>query len=267
MMDTKTSKAEIAAAAALALGLCLPAFTGGGMAHAADIKVLSAVVMKSALDDLARDFERASGHKVTLAYAPAGGVRERIQGGEAFELTILPRPVLNQLLAQGKVVPDGAAVLARSAVSVCVRAGAAKPDISSVNAFRRSLLATQSVAYSDPAKGGASGVHFARVLEQLGIAQEMKPKAKLSGPDSAEFVARGEAEICVTQAMEIVRTAGVELVGPLPPELQNTTDFVFAAGVGAGAREAAAALSFIKYLRSPDAMRAIKAKGMEPGGA
>jgi molybdate transport system substrate-binding protein len=240
---------------------------GGTAAHAADIKVLSAVVMKSALDDLVREFERTTGHKVAVAYAPAGGIRDRIQGGEAFELTILPRPVIEQLVAQGKIAPGGATVLARSAVSVCVRAGAPKPDISTVEAVKRSLLATPSVAYSDPAKGGASGIHFARVLERLGIAEEMKPKAKLTGPDSAEYVARGEADICVTQAMEIIRTAGVELVGNLPPELQNTTDFVFAAGLGANAKDPEAAQAFVKYLRSPDAMRLIKSKGMEPGGA
>lgn len=266
-MGTKSFRAAVAGAAAVGLGLFPLAVTGGSAAQAAEIKVLSAVVMKSALDDLARDFERATGHKVAIAYAPAGAVRGRIQGGESFELTILPRPVLEQLIQQGKVAAGSASVLARSAVSVCVRAGAPKPDISTVEAVKRSLLATPSVAYSDPAKGGASGIHFARVLERLGIAEEMRPKSKLTGPDSAEYVARGEADICVTQAMEIIRTAGVELVGHLPPELQNTTDFVFTAGIGANAREPEAAQAFIKYLRTPDAMRLIKAKGMEPGGA
>ncbi len=237
----------------------------GAAANAAEIKVLSAVVMQSALDDLARAFERGAGHKVATAYAPAGAIRDRIQGGEAFDLAVLPRPAINQLVSQNRVLRDSAAVLARSAVSVCARAGAPKPDISTVEAVKRSLLAAKSIAYSDPAKGGASGIHFAQVLDRLGIAEEIKPRTRLSGPDSAEYVARGDAELCVTQLMEILRTPGVESVGQLPAELQNTTDFVFSAAIAAAAREQAAAAAFLKYLQTPDAGRVLKQMGMEPG--
>jgi molybdate transport system substrate-binding protein len=128
------------------------------------------------------------------------------------------------------------------------------------------LLAANSVAYSDPAKGGASGIHFARVLDRLGIADEMKPKSKLTGPDSAEVVARGEAELCVNQAMEIKRTVGVDLVGPLPAELQNKTDFAFTGGVGSKAQQLGAAKDFMSFLLAPQAARVIEAKGMKPGG-
>ena len=252
--------------AAIGLSLSPIVFGYGGVATAAEIKVLSAVVMKSALDDLAPAFERATGHKLTVAYAAAGGIRDRIQGGEAFDLTILPRPAIEQLMRQGKIAEGDTAVLARSAVSVCVRAGAPRPDIATAESFKRFLLAAKSVAYSDPAKGGASGIHFARVLDRLAIAEQMKAKTKLTGPDSAELVARGEAEICVKQAMEILRTVGVDLVGPLPAELQNTTDFVFTAGVGAHAQQTAAAKALVTFLRAPDAARVFKAKGMEPGG-
>ena len=265
MTTSRFSPAMIVVASA---GLAFSCFAQSerAAAEATEIKILSAVVMKGALDDLAREFERTTGHKVSLGYAPAGGIRDRIQGGEAFDLVILPRPVMGRLEEQGKIASASTTVLARSAVSVCARAGAPKPDIGSVDAFKNAVLASKSIAYSDPAKGGASGVHFARVLAQLGIAEEVKAKTKLTGPDSADFVARGEAELCVTQAMEILRTVGVDLVGPLPGELQNTTDFVFAAGIGADARQPGAAKALISYLRTPQAASAFKAKGMDPGG-
>lgn len=263
-------RSHVAAAIALTAGVGLSfsaiVLTEPAVAETNEIKVLSAVVMKSALDDLARDFERATGHKITLAYAPAGAVKDRIEGGEAFDLAILPRPIIGRLQTLGKIATDGTVVLARSEVSVCVRAGAPKPDISTADNLKRSLLAANSVAYSDPAKGGASGIHFARVLDRLGIAEQMKPKTKLTGPDSAEFVARGEADFCVNQAMEIKRTVGVDLVGPLPVELQNTTDFVFTGGIAANARQPGAAKAFISFLLAPQAARAIEAKGMKPGG-
>ena len=256
-------RSNVAAAIALTAGVVL---TVPAIAEITEIKVLSAVVMKSALDDLARDFEHATGHKVTLAYAPAGAVRDRILGGEGFDLTILPRPIIDRLQTQGKIAPDSTSVIARSEVAVCVRAGAPKPDISSVDTLKRSLLAANSVAYSDPAKGGASGIHFARVLDRLGIAEQMQPKTKLTGPDSAEFVAKGEAELCVNQVMEIKRTVGVDLVGPLPAELQNTTDFAFAGGIASNAHQPGAAKAFIRFLLAPPAARVIEAKGMKPGG-
>jgi molybdate transport system substrate-binding protein len=257
---------SIAAAVASASVLTLVSLgLDSGAARAAEIKVLSAVVMQSALDDVVRDYERATGNKVTVAYAPAGGIRERIQGGEAFDVAVLPRPAIEQLVKQGALAATGSAVVGRSAVSVCVRAGAPAPDIGSADALRRTLLSSKSVAYSDPAKGGASGVHFARVIERLGIAEEMKTRAKLTGPDSAEYVARGEAEMCVTQAMEILRTAGVVVAGNLPAELQNTTDFVFAAGIASASREPAAAQGLVRHLRTPESARVIKSKGMEPG--
>jgi molybdate transport system substrate-binding protein len=258
--------AAVALAAGAALTLSGIAHRGGAVAQATDIKVLSAVVMKSALDDLAREFERTTGQKIAIAYAPAGSISDRIQGGEAFDVTILPRPVIGRLETQGKILPGSAAVLARSAVSVCARAGSPIPAIGSVEAFKGAMLAAKSIAYSDPAKGGASGIHIARVLDRLAISEQMKAKTKLTGPDSAELVARGEAELCVAQAMDIMRTVGVVLVGPLPADLQNTTDFVFAAGIAAESRRPEPAKSLISYLRKPDAARVLKAKGMEPGG-
>jgi molybdate transport system substrate-binding protein len=240
--------------------------TQAGVANAAEVKMLSAVAVKSALDELIAGAERATGHKVAVAYATAGVLRDRIKAGEAFDITILPRPFMDPLVAQGTIAPASATVFARSLVSVGVRAGAPKPDISTAEAFKRTMLTAKSISYADPAKGGGSGIHAASVIERLGIAEEMKPKTKLvPGAESVDLVANGEAEIAIVNTPVIVGKPGVELVGPLPAELQNTTDFVFFVGVGANAKEPDAAKALIKYLQAPEAARIIKGKGMEPG--
>lgn len=237
-----------------------------GVVAAAEIKVLSAVAMKSALDDLAPQFERATGHKLTISYAVAGELRKRIEGGEFGDMTILPKPWFEPLLAQGKITEGSQMIVARSTVGVSVRAGTPKPDISSVEALRRSLLAAKSIVYGDPAKGGASGVHFVRVLEKLGIVEEMRPKTILiPAAGAAEVVARGEAQLAISQTIDLIRVTGADYVGPLPSELQNTTDFVFSAGVLTSAKEPDAAKALIGFLSGPDAAAVIKAKGMEPG--
>jgi molybdate transport system substrate-binding protein len=251
--------------ATVVIGILAVVLPGTG-ANAAEITVLSAVAMKPALDDLAREFGRRTGHTVKMAYATAGIVRDRIRDGEAVDVAILPRSAFDPLLTQGKIAPGTATVVARSLVALAVPAGAPKPDISTVDALKRSLLAAKSIVYPDPTKGGATGIHAARVIERLGIAAEMKPKTTLvPGSEYAEILAKREAEMGIVQPMVVLGVPGVELVGPLPAELQNTTDFVFWAGVGASTKEAETATAFIKYLLAPDAARAIKAKGMEPG--
>ena len=253
------------AGAAVVVGMVAVTLSGTA-ASAAEITVLSAVAMKSALDDLAREFERKTGHTVKMAYATAGIVRDRIRDGEIVDVAIAPRSAFDPLLTQGKIAPGSATVVARSLVAVAVPAGAPKPDISTIDALRRSLLAAKSIVYPDPTKGGATGIHAARVIERLGIAAEMQPKTTLvPGSEYAQMLARREAELAIVQPMVVVGVPGVELVGPLPAELQNTTDFVFWAGVGAHAKQAETATAFITYLLAPDAARAIKAKGMEPG--
>ena len=252
-------------AVAACLG-CLILLGQGVIAHAGEIKVMSAVAMRAAIDDLAPRFERETGHKVTISYATAGVLRDRILDGETLDLAILPRPAMDPVVKQGKIASDTVAVFARSAVSIAVRIGAPKPDISTVEAFKRAMLAAKSVSYADPARGGGSGIHFASVLQRLGIFEEMKPKTKLvQGDESVQLVAKGEAEIAAVNTPVILREPGVELVGPLPAELQNTVDFVFFVGVGVNAKEPEAAKALIKYLLAPDAARVIKAKGLEPG--
>ena len=252
--------------AAIALGVTLSMPLLGADVDAADIRVLSAVAMKPAMEELSRHFASTSGHTVNVEYATAGILRDRIRDGEAFDVTILPSSAFEPVVTHGKIAPGTATVVARSLVAVAVPAGAPKPDISTVDALKRALLAAKSVVYPDPTKGGATGVHAARVIERLGIAAEMKPKTTLvAGSEYADVLAKREAELGIVQPMVVLGVPGVEIVGPLPAELQNTTDFVFRAGVATSAKEPAAAASFIKYLVAPEAARVIKAKGMEPG--
>jgi len=237
------------------------------VAAAAEIKVLSAVAMKPALDDIARDYERRTGHTITTSYATAGVIANRIRDGEQVDVAIMPRSAFDPVNAAGKITAASAVTVARSLVAVAVRQGTPKPDISSPEALKRTLLAARSIVYPDPARGGATGIHAARVIERLGIADEMKPKTTLTpAGEYAEVLARGEAEIGIVQPIVVLGVPGVELVGPLPDELQNKTDFVFMAGIGTDAKERAVAEAFIKHLLTPESARVIKAKGMEPGG-
>jgi molybdate transport system substrate-binding protein len=236
-------------------------------ARTAEIKLMSSGGMKVALIDLTTAFEHATKHKVTATYGAPGAIMDRILGGEPMDVLVFPAPGLDDLVKQGKIVADTKMILARSGIGIAVRAGAPKPDISTPEALKRTLLAAKSIVYSDPALRSPSGVHFAKVLERLGIAEEMKAKSKLhTGVGfNADFVARGEIELAIQQISEILSVQGVELVGPLPADLQLTT--VFATAIGTGAKEQAAANEFIKFLSSSAATAVIKATGMEPGGS
>jgi molybdate transport system substrate-binding protein len=244
----------------------IPTALNTNPANAAEVTVLSAVAVKSPLDDLAANFERSTGDKLTISYATAGEVIRRIRGGESADVTILPKPRMDELVQEGKIPPGSTANFASTTVGVAVRAGAPKPDISSPDALRRSLLAAKSISYADPAKGGASGVHFAHVLDRLGIADEIKTKTKLvSGPEAPDLAARGEVEIAVAMVPEILPVRGVDLVGPLPQELQNKADFSYVAGTLAGAKQPAAAKALIQFISGPAAAPVVKSKGLEPG--
>ena len=237
-----------------------------GIACAAEIKVLSAVAMKPALDDIAHEYEGRTGDTISTSYATAGVIGNRIRDGEQVDVAILPRSAFDPVAAAGKIAPGSAVTVARSLVAVAVRQGAPKPDISSPEALKRALLAAKSIVYPDPARGGATGIHAARVIERLGIAEQMKPKTTLTpAGEYADVLARGDAELAIVQPIVVLGVPGVELVGPLPDELQNKTDFVFMAGVGASAKNAEAAQTFIKHLLAPESARVLKAKGMEPG--
>jgi molybdate transport system substrate-binding protein len=253
-------------AVTMAAGLLLSAVVAIKAAAAAEpveITVLTSVALTAALDELAPQFERATGNKLKIGYSLIADIKKRVIAGETADVIMLSRPAMEDLSKQDKLAPGSIADIAGTPVAIAARAGAPKPDISSPDALKRSLLAAKSVAYSDPAKGGASGVYFAHVIDQLGIAEQLKPKTILvQGALAAEFVARGEAEIGVGQASEIVPVSGAQLVGPLPGELGSVTQFT--AGIGAGSKQADAAKSLILFLKGPIAAPVLKAKGFQP---
>jgi molybdate transport system substrate-binding protein len=250
------------------LGLAMVLMAAGAPrgAAGAEIKVLTAGAFKQVLLALVPDFERTSGHKLTVENDTVGALTKRIAGGEAFDLAVLTPKAVDDLAKEGKFAAGSRANLARVGVGVVVKDGTPKPDISSVAAFKQALLAAKSVAYIDPAAGGSSGIYVAGLLDKLGIAAEVKPKAKLiPGGAVAEHVAKGEAELGIHQISEILPVKGVTLVGPLPAEIQNYT--VYAAGVGAHAKESDAAKALLKALSGPAAAEVLKSKGMEPAGS
>jgi molybdate transport system substrate-binding protein len=247
---------------AAALTLAMPQF-----AKAAEIKIASAGAFGQVLKALAPQFEKETGNKLLITFQTVGAHLSAIRGGtEDFDVAILTPDAIVALVKEGKAVPDTSANLAKVGVGVVVKTGAPLPDISTVEAFKRTLLAAKSVAYIDPKAGGSSGIYVAQLLQRLGIADAVNAKAVLvHGGAVADHVADGEAEIGVHQISEILPVAGATLVGPLPAEIQNFT--VYAAGVGSAAKDAAAARALVKFLSGPHAVPIIKSKGMEPAGS
>ena len=234
---------------------------------AAEIKVLTSRAMNHVLTELAGAFQRTSGHKITLILAPPSEIMKRVVDGEIVDV-VMSGVTVDNLVKQGKIAPGDRVVLAQVGIGVVVRAGAPKPDISSPEALKRTLLAAKSIVYTDPAIGGASGIHFEKVLDRLGIAKEIKAQS-IKNPlaatkPSAEFVARGEAELGVQLISEIVSVPGAELLGPLPGDLQAMTAIL--AGILKTAPQPDATRALLRFLTSPAAAAAIKAAGMEPGG-
>ena len=229
------------------------------MSLANSIKILSGGAMRVLMVEAVARFERASGSRVEIEFRLTSVLQNEIAQDVAFDVALLPRPELDALVQAGKIAAGSTADVTRSAVGLAVRAGAAKPDITTVAALTRTLVAARSIAYSD----GPSGAYIAGLLERLGIAAQMKAKTKLTGGPVAELVASGEAEIGMQQIVAILPVKGADLVGPLPGELQNI--IVYAAGLSAGGQNRATAQNFIAFLRSNEIGRLIRAKGMEPG--
>jgi molybdate transport system substrate-binding protein len=229
-----------------------------------NIKVISGGAFKQVLNALAEQYGNTSGNKLDLTYRTVGQHLKLIKSEEeSFDVAVLTPDAIDGLIKDGKVIAGSRADLAKTGVGVVVKAGTPLPDIGSVDAFKRTLLAAKSVAYIDPAAGGSSGIYVGRLLERLGIAGKINAKAKLiHGGAVADHIAAGEAEIGVHQISEILPVKGVVLVGPLPAEIQNFT--IYAAGVGTAAKDSATASALVKFLAGPHAMPIIKAKGMEP---
>jgi len=235
----------------------------GAIGHAAEVKVFTSVALKSVLEELSPVFEKKTGDKLVIDYGLAADQKKRVLDGERADVIIVTRAMMEDLVKQKKVA-DGLVNVAGTPVAVAAHAGAPKPDISTVDAFKQALLAAKSLSYTDPAKGGLSGVVAARTMERLGIAEQMKPKTILvAGALSPELVAKGEAELGIAQASEIVPVAGTQLVGPLPGELAVMT--LFTGGISVESQSATAAKALIDFLTGPDATARFKAKGFEKG--
>ncbi len=225
-----------------------------GMAEAAEIKVLSTQATQEAYLELVAQFEKATGHKVTTAFTGTLNVQKRLADGEAYDLIIMAGPAIDEQIGLGKAVAGSRVDFAKSGTGVAVRKGAAKPDIGSAAALRKTLLAAKSIGYST----GPSGVYMLGVFEKLGIAGEVKGKLKQtpSGVFVGTLIASGETEIGFQQI------SGIDYVGPLPGELQRMT--VFSAGIHAGSKQADAAKALVKFITAPAAAAVIRKHGLEP---
>jgi molybdate transport system substrate-binding protein len=229
-----------------------------------ELMVYSTIGVRSAAEELFREFEKASSHKLAITWGTAPMLVKRIESGEMADVLILSRAAIDALGKQSKIAPGSVVTLASSGVAIAVKAGAPKPDISTPEALKQTLLKAKSIAYSEPSAGGASGVYFAKLLECLGIAKEMKAKTKYPPPGgfSGALLLTGEAELAVQQKPELMHVAGTEIVGPLPGELNMVTEF--AAGIAPDSNNADAAKALIKMLQTPEAAAVFRAKGLDP---
>ena len=228
------------------------------MTTAKHLKILSGGAMRPLMAEIVPQFERTHGVGVEVEFRLSAALKRAIQDGAVFDVAILPRPELDDLIALGAIVGQSAADVARSAVGLAVRASAAKPDIGSVEALRRTLLQAESIGYSD----GPSGAYVAGLLAKLGIAEAVAAKLKLTSGPVAELVARGEAELGMQQIIAILPVAGAELVGPLPAELQNV--IIYAAGRSSRAPDAQAVTAFLTFMRGEQAKQLMRANGLDP---
>lgn len=231
-----------------------------GTAGAADLKILSGNGARSAVIGLVTTFERATGNKVTVDFAVNPETRAKIEAGQAFDIAILNPPVLDALIQHGRVAADTRTVLGRAGIGVAVPAGAPKPDISTVEAFKRTLLGARAVAYPGE---GASGKYFVGLVRRLGIEAEMKPRMRpMSAEYNVETLTTGETDLAVTVASRISGVAGVQLVGAIPRELQTWIGFT--AGMSSHAREPQAARAMLRFFTSPEAAAVLRINGVEP---
>ncbi len=232
-----------------------------GVAAAAEIKVLSTQATEQAYRELVPQFEQASGHKVTTIFTGTLDANKRLAAGEIYDVLIMSSASIDEHIKGGKVLPGSHVDVARSGVAVAVRAGAPKPDISTTEALKKTLLAARSIGYST----GPSGNYVIGLLQRMGIADEVKPKLRQTptGVFVASIIASGEAEVGFQQVSELMAAPGIDYVGPLPADIQHMT--VFASGIPVGAKEVDAAKALVKFITAPAAAAAFRKRGMEPG--
>jgi molybdate transport system substrate-binding protein len=232
-----------------------------GMADAAEIKVLASNAIKEAYLELVPQFEKSSEHKVVTTWAGTVDIMKRMAAGETFDLVIMAGASLDELVKRGNIVPGSRVDLVKSGVGVAVRTSAPKPDISSGDALKKTLLAAKSVGLST----GPSGVYVAGLFQRMGIADEIKPKLKQVPPGVpvGTIIASGEAEIGFQQVSELIHVSGIDYIGPLPADVQHIT--VFSGGIHTGAKQPDAAKALVKFITAPAAVPVIKKHGLEPG--
>jgi molybdate transport system substrate-binding protein len=245
-----------AAAVAAALSPLFLVLIGVSVVNGADIKVLSAGALEPPLNDLLPQFERSSGHKVTIIYETVGALMSRLQRDEPADVAIVSGQQNEDLQKQGKIVVGSRHDIAKVGLGVGVRKGAPKPDISSVDSFKGALLAAKSIAYGDPAGGASSDIYIVKLFDRLGIAAEMRPKTKIFpltayGLQSPvlEVVAKGQVEMGFRQASVIMAAQDLDFVGPLPAAIQSYT--LFAAGLVASSKHQDAGKALIQFISSP----------------
>jgi molybdate transport system substrate-binding protein len=230
--------------------------------QAAEVKALITTAMNEAVVVLVPQFEKATGHKVTVSYDPSGGLARRLRGGEFADMILVASPELDKLIAEGKVV--NRVDVSRTGIGIAVKKGALRPDVSTPETLKRALLNAKSVGHTAPAGGGITALHLLRTFEKLGIAKEVAAKTKLAagGPNGrvSTLIVNGEAEIAFQQVSELMSNPEVEVIGMLPDELQQIT--INSAGVTAVAKEPDAARALIAHMTTPAALALYKAKGL-----
>jgi molybdate transport system substrate-binding protein len=233
---------------------------------AIEIKVLSTTAMKMVFEELSPAFERATGNRLDVVLGPSLRLEKQISEGEVADVAIVSANGVRDLVEQGRLVDGSAVEVAKSSIGVAVPKGAPKLDLTTVAGFKRAMLAAKSIACSRPVGGGQSGVHLAQVFADLGITEQMQAKAKYGVGGAAGLAGlvllRGEADIGIQQMAELMAVDGIDVVGPLPDEIQMVTPFV--AAIPTNAPYAAAGRAVIAFLTTPDAKRVIKAKGLDP---
>ena len=245
----------------LAAVLACTALLVSNAANATEIEILCASGMREVVSELQPQLARLVGQEASITFGEAGDLRKRLQGDEIADVSILPRIVLDQVLADGNIVPGTTIDIAQSLIGIGVRIDGPKLDISSAEKFKQVLLAAKAIVVTDPASGGVAGVHVADVFRRLGIMDQLTPKLKLTrGQRNAQFVANGEADIAVQLSNEIRMVPGIQFI-PFPPEFGRT--FVFSAGVGSKARDASVAKTILQFLAGPETLAVVEAKGMD----
>jgi molybdate transport system substrate-binding protein len=224
-----------------------------------ELELLSTLATKGALTSLLASFAEATGVQVTADYGPTNVLVPRLRAGDAADVAILTRAALDELVDEGLILPESRTDIALSRVGIAVRAGAPRPDIRTVEALKTTLLAAKSIAYS---KVGASGVYFAGLIQRLGLADAVNAKANITAGLTGRLAASGEVELAVQQVSELMQVAGVDIVGPLPGEVEPGT--IFSAGVLARSKQRDAAAKLIAHLVTAEASRAYAAAGLEP---